>query len=91
MKLVLLYLLLFVITNKVFEAELQNSLTYSKECKVLNGDYYKIIEHFYGPVNLISIYFIHPNEPSASSLDLSNDLLNQIPKSNIIHQYYHTF
>lgn len=84
-----LFLLLFVITNKVLAVELQNFLTYPKEeCTVRNGDYFKIIEHFFGSVSLISLYFIHPNEPSASSLDLSNNLLNQIPKSNCIQQYF---
>lgn len=54
------------------------------ECAIFNEKYWTIIEEFYGSINLISFYFIHPNKPNASTFHLSSTLLNQLPKSTLI-------
>lgn len=71
-------------TNAICAVKLEKSTTSNPEesCRIINDDYFKVMEQFYGSVNLISLYFIHPNKPNASSFELSNDLLIQIPKSN---------
>lgn len=51
------------------------------ECQIRNEKYWTTIREFYGSVNLVSIYFIHPFKPNASTFTLSNTLLQQIPKS----------
>lgn len=81
---ILLYSIFVMPTNVVFAVELENVIASDSEesCRIINEDYFKVMKQFYGSVNLISLYFIHPNKPNASSFELSNDLLSQIPKSN---------
>lgn len=81
---ILLYSIFVMPTNVVFAVELENLIGSNSEesCRIINEDYFKVMKQFYGSVNLISLYFIHPNKPNASSFELSNDLLSQIPKSN---------
>lgn len=53
----------------------------TNECEIMDKNYWTTIQQFYGSVNLISIYFIHPHKPNSSNLKLSSILLEQIPKS----------
>lgn len=78
-----LLLLLKLIPNLVFTVKLQTSIPIESKrlCKIQNDNYYKVIQQFYGSMNLISFFFIHPNKPNALSFDLSNHLLLQISKS----------
>lgn len=58
------------------------------ECLIRNEKYWKIIKDFYGSISLVSLYFIHPFKPNASTLALSSTLLQEIPKSMF---YLHIF
>lgn len=75
-----------LVANKVVSVEIGKFIADStefNECTIFNEKYFKLIEQFYGSINLISLYFIHPNLPNGSQFDLSSILLEQIPKSKI--------
>lgn len=78
--------LLFFFVNKINSNGVENIISSaqssdSDKCMINNPKYWKIIEEFYKSTKLISLYFIHPNEPSISHLDLLSVLLEQFPKS----------
>lgn len=81
----ILFLLLFLV-NKINSNGVENIISSaessdSNKCMINNPKYWKIIEEFYESTKLISMYFIHPNEPDTSHLDLLSVLLEQFPKS----------
>lgn len=55
------------------------------ECKIFNEKYWNFIEEFYGSINLVSLYFIHPFKPKPSTFSISTTLLEQLPKSMFLN------
>lgn len=79
------FLLLFL-ANEINSNGVENIISSAKssdsvKCMINNQKYWNIIEKFYESTKLISLYFIHPNEPNTSHLDLLSILLEQFPKS----------
>lgn len=85
--LLIVQLLVLLFPNKISATKSLvdlDSVHSENECQILNEKYWTIIEEFYGSINLISLYLIHPAKPNALKFALPTTLLEQIPKSMLI-------